>query len=92
MGIVPGLSDFCSQGCFRDSLGFPLYGADRTRHASLNSMGIKIFASQSFTFYHVSRSVMIVPVYLPNVEKSEDNLSVGKAFLLAFPVCLWPLP
>ena len=65
MGIVPGLSDFYSQGCFRDSLGILSYGADRNRHASLNYMGIKIFESQSFTFYHFRINVVLYPFTYP---------------------------
>lgn len=34
---------------------------------------------------------MIVRIYLPNVEKSEGNLSMGKAFLLTCRVSLWLL-
>lgn len=84
MGIVPGLSNFCSQGCFMGSLGFPLYGADRKRHASLNHMGIKLLASQSFTFYHFRINVIIVPIYLPIVERQPVS---GESFPADFP-CL----
>lgn len=91
VGIIPGLSDFYSQGCFRDSFSFLLYGADRNRHFSFY-MSIKIFVNQSVTFCHFRINVIIVPIYLPNLEKSEGNLSMGKAFLLAFPVPLRLLP
>lgn len=92
MGIVSGVSDFYSQGCLRDRLGFLSYGADRNRHSSLNHMGIKILVSQSFTFCHFRINVIIVLIYLPNLEKSRGILSMGKASLLAFPVPLRLLP
>lgn len=92
MGIVPGLSDFYSQGCLRDSLGSLSYGADRNRYSSLNHMGVKILVSQSFTFCHFRINVIVVPIYLPNLEKSKGILSMGKPFVLAFPAPLWLLP
>lgn len=78
---------FYLQGCFRDSLDFLSCGADRNRNY-LNYMGIKIFVSQSFTFCHFRINVIIVPIYLPNLEKSKGSLSMGRAF----PVPLWLLP
>lgn len=92
VGIVPGLSDFYSQGCLRDSLSFLSCGADRNRYSSLNHMGVKILVSQSFTFCHFRINVIVVPIYLPNLEKSKGILSMGKPFVLAFPVPLWLLP